>query len=90
MKQKRCPLCSKKKKPLKLKKKGSKKCSSGLSPINIKNNKKICVGKCTHSGGPILYNKNKDILYCPWHDSQFTMAGKVIKGPAIKKLKISK
>ena len=35
------------------------KCKEGTKPINVKG-KLFCVGKCPHSGGPILYDPNED------------------------------
>jgi Rieske Fe-S protein len=81
---------SKKKLNKKIKKsKNSKKCSKGTKPINIKG-KMYCVGKCPHSGGPILYDPDKDDLFCPWHNSRFNVKGKYKSGPAAgQNLKIS-
>ena len=39
--------------------------------------------KCTHKGGPIKYDEKAKNLYCPWHDSHFSMTdGSVLSGPA--------
>ena len=52
--------------------------------------KMFCVGKCPHSGGPILYDPNVDDLFCPWHNSRFSLKGKYKSGPAAgQNLKIS-
>ena len=65
------------------------KCKEGTKPINVKG-KLFCVGKCPHSGGPILYDPNEDDLFCPWHNSRFTTKGKYKSGPAAgQNLKIS-
>ncbi|MDQ6787997.1 MAG: Rieske (2Fe-2S) protein [Acidobacteriota bacterium] len=37
---------------------------------------------CTHKGGPIKYDAEKQQLFCPWHNSRFDADGKVIKPPA--------
>lgn len=66
-----------------------KKCVSGTKLTNIKG-KLFCVGKCPHSGGPILYDPEKDDLFCPWHNSRFNLKGKYKSGPAAgQNLKIS-
>ena len=65
------------------------KCSKGTKPINIKG-KMFCVGKCPHSGGPILYDPSKDELFCAWHNSRYNLKGKYKSGPAAgMNLKIS-
>jgi|TARA_B110000285_G_C14860869_1_gene484519 nitrite reductase/ring-hydroxylating ferredoxin subunit len=75
---------------LKSKNTNTKKCKKGTKPINIKG-KLFCVGKCPHSGGPILYDPNIDDLFCPWHNSRFSLKGKYKSGPASgKNLKIYK
>ena len=49
------------------------------------------MGKCPHSGGPIVYDPNKDDLFCSWHNSRFKLDGKYKSGPAAgQNLKISK
>ena len=66
------------------------KCKGNTKPLNIKN-KTICVGKCPHSGGPIVYDPQKDELLCTWHGSRFDVkSGKVLKGPSVKNLQIRK
>ena len=67
----------------------SKKCKNGTKLTKIKG-KMFCVGKCPHSGGPILYDPNADDLFCPWHNSRFNLKGKYKSGPAAgQNLKIS-
>ena len=83
------PKSSKNIKSKKSKEKKSKKCKNGKKPINIKG-KMFCVGKCPHSGGPILYDPNAEDLFCPWHNSRFNLKGKYKSGPASgQNLKIS-
>lgn len=68
----------------------TKTCDKGFKPLNIKGNL-FCVGRCPHSGGPILYDPNSDDLFCPWHNSRFDVKGKYKSGPASgRDLKISK
>jgi len=64
------------------------KCKSNTKPLKIKG-KTLCVGKCPHSGGPIVYDPDKDELLCAWHGSRFNIKnGKVLKGPSIRNLEI--
>ena len=78
------------KKKQKKKQKNTKTSKEGTKPINIKG-KLFCVGKCPHSGGPIVYDPNKDDLFCSWHNSRFKLDGKYKSGPAAgQNLKISK
>lgn len=68
----------------------TKTCDKGFKPLNIKG-KLFCVGRCPHSGGPILYDPKADDLFCPWHNSRFDVKGKYKSGPASgRDLKISK
>lgn len=68
----------------------SKTCDKGFKPLNIRG-KLFCVGRCPHSGGPILYDPKTDDLFCPWHNSRFDVKGKYKSGPASgRDLKISK
>jgi nitrite reductase/ring-hydroxylating ferredoxin subunit len=70
--------------------KSNKKCKTGMTTIKLKN-KTMCIGKCPHSGGPIIYDPQKDELFCPWHGSRFNVkTGVPSKGPAKKKLKMEK
>jgi cytochrome b6-f complex iron-sulfur subunit len=43
---------------------------------------KAFLAKCPHKGGPIKYDTTKNQLFCPWHDSIFTMEGSNVSGPA--------
>ena len=73
----------------KAKKLKSKKCKNGTKLTKIKG-EMFCVGKCPHSGGPIIYDPNEDDLFCPWHNSRFSLKGKYKSGPAAgQNLKIS-
>ncbi len=38
--------------------------------------------RCTHLGCKINFHEQEDYLECPCHQSRFTVAGDVIKGPA--------
>lgn len=42
---------------------------------------------CPHKGGPIEYDEKTQQLFCPWHNSRFDTAGKVVRGPAKTSLK---
>ena len=59
----------------------TKTCDKGFKPLNIRG-KLFCVGRCPHSGGPILYDPKADDLFCPWHNSRFDVKGKYKSGPA--------
>ena len=68
------------------------KCVPGTSPITV-NGKKICVGRCPHSGGIIKYDPSTKDLKCMMHGSRFdAKTGKVKmgSGPAVSNLKIIK
>lgn len=66
------------------------KCKSNMKPLKVKG-KTMCVGKCPHSGGPIVYDPEKDELLCTWHGSRFNIKnGKVLKGPSVRNLEITK
>lgn len=53
-----------------------------------KNNKIVAMSDiCTHLGCKIKFIKDKNIFQCPCHRSEFSIYGKVIKGPAKKNLK---
>jgi len=57
--------------------------------MNI-NHKFFCLdARCTHAGAPLEEGQlDGEVLTCPWHGSQFQVTdGKVIKGPAEKRLK---
>ncbi len=41
---------------------------------------------CTHMGCIINFYKKKDKFICPCHHSEFSISGKVIKGPAKRNL----
>ena len=74
------------------KKNNSKKvnCIAGTSPITV-NGRKICVGRCPHSGGIIKYDPSTKDLKCMMHGSRFdAKTGKVKMGtgPAVSNLKI--
>lgn len=43
--------------------------------------------RCTHMGSALHYNRNDDVYECPCHGSRFLSNGKVISGPAKKRLK---
>ena len=56
------------------------KCVPGTSPLTI-NGKKICVGRCPHSGGIIKYDPSTKDLKCMMHGSRFdAKTGKVKMG----------
>ncbi len=42
---------------------------------------------CTHLGCILKFDKNRGIFECPCHGSRFNLDGKVIHGPARKKLR---
>ena len=42
---------------------------------------------CTHLGCKVKFNKNLNIFQCPCHKSEFSVDGRVLKGPAKKNLK---
>ncbi len=42
---------------------------------------------CTHLGCKVNFLKDKNIFQCPCHKSEYSIYGKVIKGPAKKDLK---
>ena len=68
------------------------KCVPGTSPLTV-NGKKICVGRCPHSGGIIKYDPSTKDLKCMMHGSRFdAKTGKVKmgSGPAVSNLKIIK
>ena len=53
-----------------------------------KKNKIIAMSDiCTHLGCKINFIKDKNIFQCPCHRSEFSIYGRVIKGPAKKNLK---
>jgi len=41
---------------------------------------------CTHLGCPVRWLPDGHIFLCPCHGSQFTLDGKIIKGPATSPL----
>ena len=45
--------------------------------------------KCTHNGCLVKYDKDKGKLICPCHASEFTLNGKVIRGPATTDLSVT-
>ncbi|WP_035588450.1 QcrA and Rieske domain-containing protein [Hippea jasoniae] len=55
--------------------------------IKNKNHIEIYDAHCTHMGCILQFNENDKIFECPCHGSRFTVAGKVIHGPATKPLK---
>ena len=66
------------------------KCNPGTSLINV-NGKKMCVGRCPHSGGIIKYDPVTKDLKCQLHGSRFDSKTGKIKlgtGPAVSHLKI--
>ena len=68
------------------------KCVPGTSPLTV-NGKKICVGRCPHSGGIIKYDPSTKDLKCMMHGSRVdAKTGKVKmgSGPAVSNLKIIK
>ena len=67
----------------------SKSCPPNMMPVKVKNSL-LCVGRCPHSGGPIIYNPKIDRFVCKWHGSQFTTSGKVLTPPANSNLKVKK
>ena len=67
----------------------SKSCPPNMMPVKVKNSL-LCVGRCPHSGGPIIYNPKIDKFVCKWHGSQFTTSGKVLTPPANSNLKVKK
>ena len=57
----------------------------------VKTNKgTICTGRCTHMGGPIIFDQETKNLKCPLHNSYFKLNGQRLSGPAIKPIKIKK
>ena len=60
--------------------------------INL-NGQFFCLdGRCSHAGAPLVEGELKgEVLICPWHGSKFNITnGDVLKGPAVKPLKIYK
>ena len=57
--------------------------------IVVNSNGKVNVlsSRCTHLGC-IINNQSGDSLLCPCHGSAYNLSGEVIKGPAIKPLKL--
>ena len=45
--------------------------------------------RCTHNGCLVKYDKTNGKLICPCHDSEFSLDGKVLKGPASKDLAVT-
>lgn len=43
---------------------------------------------CTHAGCAMDYDASQHRLDCPCHDSQFSTDGKVLRGPAIRPLRV--
>ena len=70
-------------------KKSKVKCPPDMKPVKTDKGI-ICTGRCTHMGGPIIYDPVSKNLKCPLHNSYFKKNGKPISGPAIKPLKIKK
>ena len=52
----------------------------------------ICIGRCPHSGGKVVYVPKLDKLKCSLHGAQFEKSGKVIlgTGPAQSNVKVKK
>jgi Rieske Fe-S protein len=67
----------------------SKSCPPNMMPVKVKK-ELLCVGRCPHSGGPIIYNPKLDKFVCKWHGSQFSTSGKVLTPPANSNLKVKK
>lgn len=54
----------------------------------LKNNDAIQVfdAHCTHMGCVLNFSERENAFVCPCHSSKFSLDGKVLKGPAQKKL----
>ena len=46
--------------------------------------------RCPHLGCPVTYDPREEKFVCPCHQSQFTLNGRYLAGPAKKDLKILK
>jgi len=44
--------------------------------------------KCTHEGGPLSYDIKSGLFVCPWHGTQYSGKGEVVRGPAKVNLKV--
>lgn len=42
---------------------------------------------CTHEGNPVQYRKANNDIFCPFHQSEFSLTGAVEQGPAVNPLK---
>lgn len=49
---------------------------------------KVLDATCTHQGCAVEYNRKVGKVACPCHGSEFSLDGKVLKGPATKPLKL--
>jgi cytochrome b6-f complex iron-sulfur subunit len=50
-------------------------------------NQYIALSKiCTHEGNPVTYLKSSNDIFCPTHQSEYTITGAVQEGPATRAL----
>ena len=47
---------------------------------------KALSAKCTHLGCTLAFEQDREMLYCNCHGSEFSIDGKVLKGPAAQPL----
>ena len=71
----------------KLKTAGQYALIGSLIVAKAKNGSLIALSKtCTHEGNEVLYRPATDDIFCPSHFSEFTTAGAVKVGPAVRAL----
>ena len=63
--------------------------SDTIMVIRVSDSQVVAVSAiCTHAGCSMDYLADQDVIDCPCHGSQFSTAGQVLRGPAVRALRV--